>query len=299
MRVPFVADLKRNALDDGPGVRTTVFFKGCPLACVWCHNPETIRATPEIIFREEHCIACRECVSTCPHGATGPSGGGAIDRDRCIRCGACVDTCPGGARERVGRQYEVDELLALLLRDELLFTNSGGGVTLSGGEPTLCTKYVGALARKLHERGIHVLVESCGWFDASRFDDLLRPWIDTIYVDLKLLDPVAHERFCGRSNAPILANLERLLSRSQPEVLVRVPLVPTITATRENLTAIAAWLRARGAARVWLLPYNPLWQPKARGVGADVRFTYRGFLTEADRQIARETFADFSILGLD
>ncbi len=158
MQAPFIADVKRNSLDDGPGVRTTVFFKGCPLSCVWCHNPECIRAGPELIVRPERCIGCKDCVAACPHGAVGPGGGLEIVRDRCRLEGECVDACPGGAREIVGRRYSIEELARLLLRDEALYRNSGGGVTLSGGEPTMFMQFAGGLARVLHQRGVHVLV---------------------------------------------------------------------------------------------------------------------------------------------
>ncbi|MBW2455755.1 MAG: glycyl-radical enzyme activating protein, partial [Deltaproteobacteria bacterium] len=260
MHLPFIADIKRNSLDDGPGIRSTVFFKGCPLSCSWCHNPECIHAGPELLFRPADCIDCRDCVANCPNGAIGPTGPGSLDRSRCHRSGRCADECPTGALELVGRRYDLDELLALLLRDQAFYRNSGGGVTLSGGEATLFGDYAGALARRLREAGAHVLLETCGHFEWRRFATQLLPYLDTIYFDLKLADPSAHERWCGRDNGLILENLDRLLEDREEqrlEVLVRVPLVPNVTCTEANLTAIATLLRGRGAQRVALLPYNP------------------------------------------
>ncbi len=298
MQAPFVADVKRNSLDDGPGVRTTVFFKGCPLSCVWCHNPECIRAGPELIVRPERCIGCKDCVAACPHNAVGPGGGLETDRDRCRLDGACVDACPGGAREIVGRRYSIDELVRLLLRDEALYRNSGGGVTLSGGEPTMYMQFAGTLARALHDRGVHVLVETCGQFDFEEFDERLRPWIDEVYVDLKVLDPKAHEAACGRTNETILANIERLIALEKPRTTVRMPLVPEVTATAANLEAAARWLRARGVSRIVLLPYNPLWTTKATGIGQRARYDRRTWMDAAEKKAARDAFAGLRVEGL-
>ncbi len=294
--VPYIADIKRNALDDGPGVRSVVFFKGCPLSCVWCHNPESIRAVPELLVRAERCIGCKACVAACPEHAIGPEGGDTTDRARCRRSAACVAACPSGARELVGQRYELNALVRLLRRDEVLYRNSGGGVTLSGGEPTLFMEFVGALAQRLAAANVHVLLETSGHFDFERFEEHLAPHLSEIFVDLKLLDPEAHERACGRSNETILANIARMLEGRVP-VTVRIPLVPGLTATAENLTAAAAWLRARGVARVVLLAYNPLWAPKASGVGAPLRYEQRGWLTEAEKESARAAFEGFAVEG--
>ncbi len=166
---PLVADIKRNSLDDGPGIRSVVFFKGCPLRCVWCHNPECTAAGPELMFNQETCIGCKSCAEVCPENAIGEDGPAAIDRKACTLCGDCVDECPSGALSLIGIYYPAGELVDTLLRDKPFYDNSGGGVTLSGGEPTVIMDYTAEVARKLKEAGVHVLIETCGDFDWARF----------------------------------------------------------------------------------------------------------------------------------
>ena len=200
MQRPLVATIKRNSLDDGPGIRSTVFFKGCPLSCVWCHNPECLRARPELVFQAERCIACGACIQSCPHGAFGERSPGATDRDRCQLCGTCLDECPSGAREIVGQSYGARELVELLQQDRSFFRNSGGGVTFSGGEPTLYPEYLAEVARMLREGGTQVLLETCGDFPWEPFDRLLRPLLDRIWIDLKIVDDEQHRcRLIGRT----------------------------------------------------------------------------------------------------
>ena len=300
MRQPFIADIKRNSLDDGPGIRSTVFFKGCPLSCSWCHNPECIRAAPELSSRQPSCIDCRDCLSACPNGAIGPLGPLSLDRGRCRRAARCVEQCPAGALEIVGRRYDLDELTGALLRDRSFYRNSGGGVTLSGGEATLYCDYAGALARQLQEASTHVLLETCGHFEWERFAAQLLPHLDAIYFDLKLADPAAHERWCGRDNRLIIENLDRLIDQrgtGRPEVLVRIPLVPNLTCTRDNLEAVAELLRTRGAECVALLPYNPMWIPKALALGRPAPEQPGDRWLDADElALAQAVFEDFTVL---
>jgi pyruvate-formate lyase-activating enzyme len=200
-RRPLVADIKRNSLDDGPGIRSVVFFKGCPLRCVWCHNPECIRAEPEIMFRRDSCIGCKSCREICPEGAIGEAGSGAIDRNTCTLCGDCVAECPSGALSIIGRYYPPDELVETLVRDKAFYDNSGGGVTLSGGEPTLMMAYTAEVARKLKGHGIEVLVETCADFSWDWFAKELLPHVDRVYVDMKLESDELHKKLTGRGNA--------------------------------------------------------------------------------------------------
>jgi pyruvate formate lyase activating enzyme len=296
-RRPLVAEIKRNSLDDGPGIRSVVFFKGCPLSCVWCHNPECAEAAQEIIFRQDACIGSRGCLAVCPEGAIGEAGPAGIDREKCTLCGECAEECPTGALSVIGRYYPVEELAELLLRDKPFYDNSGGGVTLSGGEPTLAMDYTAELARSLKRRGVQVLIETCGDFDWERFARKLLPHIDIVYVDMKLESEPSHERFAGRGNARIKANIERLLAEPSVEVLVRVPLIPEVTATRENLEAVADWLAQRGVGRIALMPYNPLWLAKARGLGRSLAYTRDSWMNEVEREAARAIFAGFEIEG--
>lgn len=294
MHIPQIANIKRNSLDDGPGIRSTVFFKGCPLSCVWCHNPECIKAKPELLYRAELCIGCRDCTRACPSGAIGPDGPAALNRTVCELSRVCVDECPAGALELVGENGDIDAMLEVLLRDKVFFDSSGGGVTLSGGEATLFCEFAGALAGQLQTKGIHVLLETCGHFDWQQFDTTLRQHLNLIYVDLKLIDASAHKKFCGKDNKTILDNLDRLIGGGA-EVLVRIPLVPGITDTSDNLSGTAAFLRERGVNRVALLPYNPLWKTKSEGLGRDIRYDHDSWHSEDQLEEARAFFEGFEM----
>jgi len=257
-RRPLIVAVKRGSLADGPGIRTVVFFKGCPLRCVFCHNPETQQPEPEILFAEEHCLRCGACVRSCPRGAIDLGSPFRIDRGRCDGCGLCVTACPGPALRLVGRYWTAEELAELLSRDAPFYRHSGGGVTLSGGECTLFPDYLEALLRLLKGRGIHVALQTSGYFDYEAFAAKILPWLDLVFFDVKFIDRHLSLRYLGRPNDRILNNLRRLLAQGSIEVRPRIPLIPGLTDSRENLTAIVDYLRRCGAADVSLLPYNPL-----------------------------------------
>jgi pyruvate formate lyase activating enzyme len=286
-RRPLLVDVRTNSLDDGPGIRTTVFFKGCPLACVWCHNPEAIDPHPEIAFLERDCIACGECMPACEPRALGAGPAVSFDRSRCNRCGACADACPTDALKRVGRYWDLDDLLPLLLRDQPFYANSGGGVTLSGGEATMFPGYVKDLLRRLRTAGIHTLLETCGLFRLETFREQILPYLDQVYYDVKFIDEDLHRRYTGRPNRVILDNLEALATLAPGRVLPRVPLIPGLTADLENLRAIGSFLRRLGFSEARLLPYNPLWAEKAASVGRASGYRHDGWLAR-DEQAACE-----------
>lgn len=270
MKQPLILEIKGNALDDGPGIRSVVFFKGCPLSCLWCHNPESKRARMEIGFEAETCVGCDTCVSLCPEQALSRENPFFIDRDACTLCFACVDGCPSGALSRIGTHMSVDEILDRVLLDKPFYETSGGGVTLSGGEPAMFMEFSGELAARLKASGIHTLIETCGLFDLARFDKHLYPYLDLIYFDIKLMDPKLHARYCGVSNETILANFRALHARARSggvPVMPRTPLIPGITDTPENIHAIADFLSSCGACEARLLAYHPLWQEKNLKIG--------------------------------
>jgi pyruvate formate lyase activating enzyme len=253
---PLIFNIHRFALDDGPGIRTTVFMKGCPLACRWCHNPESIRPGKEIAFERERCIRCGECETVCPEDAIDSASPGRIVRARCTACGMCADVCPTTALKLVGQHYPVDELVELLLRDVFLYQTSQGGVTFSGGEPTLHMDYVARVMGELKRHDIHLVLQTSGMFDLRDFREKLLPHLDLIHYDLKLMDPPLHRRYTGRSNSRILRNFAALSRQEKVRIIARTPLVPGVTATEANLTAIDAFLRGLGVTEHLLLPYN-------------------------------------------
>ncbi len=255
--LPLITNIRRFALDDGPGIRTTVFFKGCPLACIWCHNPECILPDNEIVFHREKCIECGRCAATCTAGAISMVSPQRVSRSECTACGDCAEVCPATALSLAGATYPVDVLIRRLLRDRLLFETSGGGVTFSGGEPTLHMEYLGLALAALKQAGIHTAIQTCGMFDAVRFIARILPYTDLVFFDLKLIDPAAHARFAGAPNALILENFRRLTAVAKEKLAPRVPLVPGITATRANLLGIARLLSELGYSDCATLPYNP------------------------------------------
>lgn len=268
---PLILEIKGNSLDDGPGIRSVVFTKGCPLSCLWCHNPESKSAAPEIAFDPDECLACDTCLGLCPEGALSRDNAYFIDRAKCNLCFACVDACPSGALDRVGRSMGVDEMVAQVVRDKPFFDTSGGGVTLSGGEPTLFMDFTAGLLARLKDAGIHTLVETCGMFGLDGFRAKLYPLVDLIYFDLKIISPEEHKRYCGVDNRTILANFKALYQQYQAggvEIVPRVPLIPGITDTEDNLYAIARFLRDCGASYVALMAYHPTWLAKNTKIGA-------------------------------
>jgi pyruvate formate lyase activating enzyme len=287
---PLITDIKRHSLEDGPGIRSVVFFKGCPLRCVFCHNPEMQRPERELLFRPERCVSCGACVTACPRGAVALDLPGRIARAACDDCGACVLACPSSALAHVGRTYGVDELVEVLLRDEAYYRHSGGGVTFSGGECTMFPEYLEALSGALKQRGIHLVVETAGELDGAWFVARLLPLVDLIYFDVKLADAAAHRQHTGRDNHRILENLSLLVATAPERLEVRIPLVPGITATPENLRGLAQLLRERGVRRATLLPYNPLGRAMAPQLGRESPPVSERFMSKEELAVAVATF---------
>jgi pyruvate formate lyase activating enzyme len=233
-----IFDVKKFAIHDGPGVRTTVFFKGCPLTCALCHNPESQSPDRELVFRADRCRGCGDCVEACPAGAlTGTAGARTIDRTRCTRCGTCAEACVAAALEIMGREVTVGDVMTEIEKDVILYDESGGGVTVSGGEPLAQPAFLFALLAACRERAIHTVTDTCGHAPpeiVERAGELT----DLFLFDLKLADPDRHRAFTGVSNELILENLRRLSAAARPLIL-RVPVFPGINDDPDNLVRLA------------------------------------------------------------
>lgn len=262
-----VGDVGRYAIHDGPGIRSTVFFMGCPLSCPWCHNPEFIVSKPQLAFYAEHCISCGDCETVCPENAITIKDRLQIHRNLCTVCGLCTAICPPRALELVGRKYTVDELMELLLRDRLFYEASGGGVTLSGGEPTARIDFCGELLHQLKKHSIHTAIETNGFFEWHRFQQTCLDNLDLILLDVKIADSHQHERITGRPNETIIANMKQLAQLRPDDTIVRIPLIPGYTDSEKNVQAIAALLHRAGIQRYSLLAYHPCGISKGQRVG--------------------------------
>jgi len=281
---PLVYHLHRFALDDGPGIRTTVFLKGCPLSCLWCHNPESMDSEREIAFYPEACIQCGDCQKACPEGAIRMDSAGRIDRKLCTRCGLCTQVCPSTALKNVGEYYTPDELTDILMQDRVFYETSQGGVTFSGGEPTLYPDYVGEVMKRLKGKNIHLAIQTSGMFVFSEFEQKILPYLDLIFYDLKLFDPELHVHYTGQSNERIIDNLLQLRKSSAIQIIPRIPLVPGITATQDNLASIAGFLADSGFRSYELLPYHRGGMSKRLAVGQDIPEIIQNIVIEVEEE---------------
>ena len=252
-----IFNIVHSSLVDGPGVRTTVFLKGCPLRCLWCCNSEGQLRKKEIKTEPELCTACGKCADLCPENAIVLTDGklAGINRERCTECGLCAEACYMNAIDVFGKQYTVDEVLDIVLRDKDYYLATGGGVTIGGGEPTLQEEFTAELMKRLHENGIHVALDTCGYTLSEKGRKLLDD-ADLLLFDIKGLDEQTHTRCTGVSNKPILENLSRRNDLGK-DIIIRLPLIPGWTDSDENITAEAELLSGCPAIiRVDIIPYH-------------------------------------------
>jgi len=267
-----VYDIQRYCLHDGPGIRTVVFLKGCPLSCLWCANPESQKPAPELMLTSLPCIDCHACLELCPNSAISivPSNHSTlwpvIDWSACDACLKCVDVCPTGSLKRVGREMSVQEVLEAIKLDQPFYARSDGGVTLSGGEPTMQPAFTHAILQHCKNLGIHTALETngyCEWDTLSR----LMPFCNIVFFDLKHLQPRAHHRYTGKSNKRIITNLELLIA-SHENVIIRLPLVPGHNDDDEHLQQFASYLHSlRSGLTVEVIPYHQLGCSKYERLG--------------------------------
>lgn len=265
-----ITAIQHFCLHDGPGTRSTVFFKGCPLCCAWCHNPETWSRVAQHYFKSHLCIACRKCIETCPSGALSSPGNRS---EACIDCFACTEACPSGALTMIGTSRTFDEVLALLRPEIPFFKGSGGGVTLSGGEPTFASpSFALKLVEKLHHEGLHVTLETSGQIplgSESRRSVAAKKLVDSVDLllyDLKISDEKAMKKWCGGKSSLIEQNLRSRVAcyrrEESPPIWPRIPLVPGVTDTGQNLTQWANLLTELGLGFVTLVPYHGMGNSK-------------------------------------
>ena len=303
-----VFEIQRLSTEDGPGIRTTVFFKGCSLACAWCHNPESISARPQLHWIASRCIGCGTCCTVCPETALTLSDGGlVIDRTRCTQCGQCAEECPSTALERIGTRWRLDDLVHEVLKDRAFFASSGGGVTAGGGEPGLQAPFLTAFLSTLKQEGIHTAVDTCGCYPRLALDAFL-PFADLVLYDLKEIDPERHRAFTGRVNGQILDNLKAIGSRmtagAAPQALwIRTPVIPDATATEANIAGLGHWIadHLKGAVTRWeLCAFNNLCRDKYLRLDRDWAFNTHPLLSKTTMEhlagIARRSGVDPDIV---
>jgi pyruvate formate lyase activating enzyme len=284
-----IYDIKHFAVHDGPGVRTTIFLKGCPLGCLWCHSPESQEAKPQIAFNPNRCIGCDSCVESCQEGALPAPGN--IDVGKCTLCGSCVEECYSNALEMVGKYVNIGYVLDAVTRDRAVIKRSGGGVTISGGEPLSQPDFTLRLLTSLKEEGYHTALDTCGQAPVAVVDSML-PYVDLLLYDVKHMNPEKHRELTGVSNDAILSNLRHVARRRKP-IHIRMPLIPGVNDSEENLADTCMFIK--GLERVdtiELLPYHRLGVSKYRAINKE--FTLRQLLPHEPEKLIkiRDFFAE-------
>ena len=285
-----ITNIQKFSIHDGDGIRTTVFFKGCPLKCEWCHNPETQRFEKEMQVDREKCTGCGTCASVCPNGAVRmtedhrPS----WDPKACTFCGKCENFCPAGVREIVGREYTVKELTKELMKDQMFYEESGGGVTFSGGEVmSMDMDFILAMAKELKRQDVTLTIDTCGYVPYERFEKIL-PYVNTFLYDVKVMDPELHKKYMGTDNKLILENLIRL-SQDGARIYIRIPTIKEVNGNEENMKETIAFLKQHDIhpAGVNLLPYHDTGSGKYAKLGME----YKGTDLHAPDKEEMEAFA--------
>ncbi len=292
-----VFEIQRFSTEDGPGIRTTVFLKGCPLHCEWCHNPESISPHPEVVWFATRCIGCRTCIDVCPEKALLLTEQGMIiDRDKCSRCGKCAEECPSTALEQIGTRRDINALVEEVLKDKTYYETSDGGVTVSGGEPLMQAPALAPFLARLREHGLHTALDTCGLYPREKLDSVL-PYVALVLFDIKLFDAESHRKFTGSDNRLILENFAYIADYTADHlyptgIWVRTPIIPGATDTDNNITAIGRHIAAVGGKAVvrWeLCAFNNLCADKYQRLGLDWAYEGRGCLPVEGMERLAET----------
>jgi pyruvate formate lyase activating enzyme len=283
-------NIQQFSTEDGPGIRTTAFFKGCPLRCAWCHNPEGMHTTPDLVWYDVRCIAARHCLRVCPENALHLDADGMhIDRQRCTACGDCATACPSAALEVIGKIWTVQALLDELRKDQVFYETSGGGVTFSGGEPLLQVDFLAEILPRCQDAGLHVALDTCGALPWERYERLL-PFVNLVLLDLKIMDEAHHRQATGSSNRLILENARRIAARGIP-IWVRTPVIPGYTQDEANLTAIGNFIASElPTVERWdLLAYTNLGRPKYHRLDLPYALEETALLTRQEMETLWQT----------
>lgn len=283
MNSGLVFDIQRFSLNDGPGIRTTVFLKGCLLHCDWCHNPESQSFRPQLMFNSDKCMDCFECVKACPNGVhQSVHGKHVIQFEQCNLTGECVEACPQQALKISGEQKNVEEIMRIVLKDKEYYLNTGGGLTISGGEPMAQFEFTKALLTAAKREGLHTSLDTCGIASTEKFKELI-PLTDLFLYDYKLTDDSEHKRFTGAGNRQVLENLDFLM-KSGAGVILRCPIIPGINDNEEHLEGIAELVRKYpGLKSVEILPYHTMGRSKFNAAGMDYKLRLLQPGTEDDK----------------
>ena len=280
-----IFSMQRFSIQDGPGIRTTVFVKGCPLRCAWCSNPESQNLDPEIMVRQQKCAGCGDCVEACPKDAIElVDGVSCVDRTLCDLCMECVEVCPTGALEVSGEEITVEEAVHESCQDEPFYKNSDGGVTLSGGEPLYQPEYALHFLRACKEQGLSTALDTCGYAPWEVLEGILE-YTDLVLFDVKHLDPEMHRKGTGVSNDLIVSNLERTLDSGRVRVWIRIPLIPGFNDSEEHARAVASLLAGKPVEKVSLLDYHEWGKPKYGFLGRD--YPFEGEVGEEQERLER------------
>lgn len=250
-----VFDIQRFSIHDGPGIRTIVFLKGCPLSCLWCCNPESQKLQPVVMYQADQCIHCGKCIAICKRGAITPGGKTFVDREKCSGCGECANVCPSGALTMKGKTMNVQQVIKELKKDATNYRRSGGGVTLSGGEPMVQHGFAVELLKACKAQGWHTAIETTGYTPDPQVIEEMFPYIDMALMDIKSTDPEIHKKYTGVSNELILKNAKRITELS--DTVIRVPTIPGVNATKEGIASICQYAKTlTGIGTIHLLPYH-------------------------------------------